>query len=170
MLASSQLIDAMNAQIGKELGASLQYLAIAAYFDGEDLKQLTGFFYRQADEEREHAMKIFHFILEVDGKIEIPDIARPQGDFSSAEECARLSLAWEEEVTRQIYHLVDLAQQDGNYIAQRFLDWFVNEQREEVSTMKSLLNVIQRAGEKGLFWVEDYLVREQSLASPEVPA
>ena len=77
------------------------------------------------------------------------------------------SLKWEKEVTEQIYSLVDQAQTDRNYIALRFLDWFVTEQLEEVSTMESLLSVIRRAGENRLLLVEDYLSRESgSLAQP----
>jgi ferritin len=159
MLASEQLIEALNQQVGRELGASMQYLAIAAWFESEDLNQLAQFFYTQADEEREHAMKFFHFILEAGGRPHIPDIRAPKGDFASATECAELSLRWEEEVTQQIYDLVERAQSDKNYIALRFLDWFVTEQLEEVSTMSSLLSVIERAGDQ-LLLVEDYLARE----------
>ncbi|HVS01758.1 MAG TPA: ferritin [Thermoanaerobaculia bacterium] len=160
MLASDKLIAALNAQVGREMGASMQYLAIAAYFDRESLKQLARFFYRQADEEREHAMKFFRFILEVGGEVRLPQIAAPQAEFGSAEECTQLSLDWEQEVTQQIYQLVELAKEDRNYIALRFLDWFVTEQLEEVSMMENLLNIIRRAGEDRLLLVEDYLSRE----------
>lgn len=158
-MASEKLIAKMNEQIGNEMGASLQYISIASYFDAESLPELAGFFYRQADEERDHAMRFVHFILEVDGKVEIPDIPAPKNDFPSAEQAVKLSLEWEKEVTRQIYHLVEIAQEDSDYISIRFLDWFVNEQREEVSTMSSLLDVVRRAGEDGLLHVEDYVVR-----------
>lgn len=167
MLASQALIDALNAQVGREMGASMQYLAIAAHFDSEDLKQLAAFFYRQADEEREHAMKFFQFILDAGGRVELPEIEAPKSEFVTAKECADLSLAWEEEVTRQIYGLVDLAKTDNNYIALRFLDWFVTEQLEEVSTMNSLVGVIERAGEDRLLWVEEYLAREPLVAPEE---
>lgn len=159
MLASEKLIEALNRQVGRELGASMQYLAIAAWFESEDLRQLAQFFYTQAEEEREHAMKFFHFILEAGGRPYIPEIAAPKGDFTSATECAELSLRWEEEVTQQIYDLVEKAEDDKNYIALRFLDWFVTEQLEEVSTMSSLLSVIERAGDQ-LLLVEDFLARE----------
>ena len=164
MLATQKLIDALNAQVGREMGASMQYLAIAAWFAEQDLKQLARFFYRQADEERGHAMKFFHFIIEAGGKVVMPEIKAPQSEFGTAEECAQLSLRWEEEVTQQIYDLVELGKSDRNYIALRFLDWFVTEQLEEVSTMTSLLNIIRRAGEERLLLVEDYLARETPLS------
>ncbi|MDX1631995.1 MAG: ferritin, partial [Thermoanaerobaculia bacterium] len=134
-------------------------LAIAAYFDSEDLNQLSDFFFKQADEEREHAMKFFHFILEAGGRVKLPEIPAPQSEFSSATECAELSLEWEEEVTEQINRLVEIARADDNYAAENFLDWFVTEQVEEVNTMSRLISVIERAGDQ-LLLVEEYLARE----------
>ena len=87
-------------------------------------------------------------------------IAAPKGDFATAKECAELSLKWENEVTKQIYELVDTAHGDKNYIALRFLDWFVTEQLEEVSLMDGLTQIIDRAGDENLLQVEDYLSRE----------
>jgi len=160
MLISDELEKAINRQVGREMGASMQYLAIAAWFDGQSLKQLARFFYRQADEERMHALKFFHFIIEAGGKVKLPEIAAPRGDFKAAVDCAELSLEWEREVTKQIYELVDRAHEDKNYIALRFLDWFVTEQLEEVNLMDNLTQVIRRAGEDNLLQVEEYLARE----------
>ena len=77
-----------------------------------------------------------------------------------------LALEWEQEVTRQVYGLVDIAKEDSNYIAVRFLDWFVNEQFEEVNTMATLLQVVKRAGEDGLLHVEEFLAREGGVIPP----
>ena len=166
MLASQKIIDAINVQIGNEMGASNQYVAIASYFSGEDLEQLAQFFFRQAEEEREHAMKFVHFILDVGGEVEIPEIAAPRSDFSTAEDAVSLSLEWEREVTEQIYGLVELSQGERNHIAMRFLDWFVTEQLEEVTTIGTLLGVVERAGEGNLLYVEDYLSRH-GIEGPE---
>ena len=160
MLISGKLEEALNRQVGREMGASLQYLAIAAHFDRQSLKQLARFFYRQSDEEREHAMKFLRFVIDAGGSVRLPDIPAPRAEFGSASECAKLSLDWEAEVTKQIYDLVDCAHQDKNYIALRFLDWFVTEQLEEVRLMDELLSIIERAGEDHLLLVEDYLARE----------
>ena len=105
-------------------------------------------------------MKFVRFIVDADGELEIPAIPAPKSDISSAEEAVRLALEWEEEVTQQVYNLVDIAKHDSNYIAVRFLDWFVNEQFEEVNTMGTLLQVVRRAGEDGLLHVEEFLARE----------
>jgi ferritin len=167
MLASRELVDAVNRQIGNEFGASLQYVSIASYFESQALTGLARFFYRQADEERDHAMRFVHFIVDSDGQLEIPPIPAPQATFDSAVEAVGLALTWERDVTQQIYGLVDIAKRDSNYIAQRFLDWFVNEQFEEVNTMSHLLQVVERAGEDGLLHVEEFLAREGSNFPPE---
>ncbi len=167
MLVSAKIVEAFNAQIGHELGASHQYLAIASYFDNEDLSELAAFFFRQADEERDHAMKFVRFLLEADGQVRIPEIAAPKNEFGTAVEAVQASLDWEKEVTQQIYDLVALSQAENNYIAQRFLDWFVTEQLEEVSTMSTLLGIVKRAGEGNLLYVEDYLSRHGIAADGE---
>jgi ferritin len=162
MLISKELAQAMNEQIGREFGASLQYVNIATYFDSATLPQLAAFFYRQAEEEKEHALKFAHYIVEAGGTVQIPGVAQPKHHFTSAEEAVNLAQEWEKEVTDQINRLMDLAIRQNDHIAQDFLSWFVREQLEEVSTMKSLLSVVRRAGEGGLLLVEGYLARERA--------
>jgi ferritin len=137
----------------------MPYVSIAAYFDSQDLTELAAFFYEQAEEEREHAMKLVKFIVDAGGQLGIPTVPEPKTGFASAEECVELALEHEKRVTEQIYGLVEIAKGDSNYIALRFLDWFVSEQFEEVTTMSTLLGVIQRAGEDRLLSVEEYLAR-----------
>ena len=172
MLASDKLIEAFNQQIGNEMGASMQYIAIASYFDSETLPQLARFFYRQSEEEREHAMRFVKFVNDVGGKVELPALPAPMSTFASAEDAVSQSVSWEEDVTRQIYDLVELARADKNYVGVRFLDWFVEEQLEEVTTMRDLLAVIRRAGPDRILFVEEYLVRQgaRGLESPAAPA
>ena len=162
MLASEKLVQSFNRQIGNEMGASMQYVVLASYLDAETLPELAKFFYRQAEEERGHAMRFVKFVVDVGGRVEIADIPAPKSHFKSAEEAAQLALDWEKQVTQQIYGLIDVAAADTNHIARRFLDWFVDEQLEEMTTMGSLLHVIQRAGKDRLTFVEDYLAREGS--------
>jgi ferritin len=140
MLASEPLVEVFNRQIGREMAASMQYIALASYFEAETLPQLARFFYRQSDEERQHSLRFVKFLHDADGKVEIPALPAPRAGFSSAEEAVELALEWEEEV--------------------RFLDWFVTEQMEEVTSMRSLLHVIRRAGPQGLLYVEEYLARK----------
>lgn len=156
MLISEKLNAAVNAQIGHELGNSHQYIAIAAFFDTESLFGLAKIYYKQAEEEREHAMKFVKFLLDAGGRAAIPAIPAPQNEFRNAEEAARLAYDAEVKTTEEIYSLMALATEEKNYIAMNFLQWFVNEQLEEVSSAATRLSVIRRAG-PSLLTVEAYL-------------
>ncbi|MFN3490753.1 MAG: ferritin [Anaerolineales bacterium] len=158
MMISPKLTKAINEQIGNEFGASLQYLSIAAYFQTQRLNLLAKLFFEQADEEKQHALKFVHYVLDTQGKLEIPAVNAPKATFSSAEEAVQAALAWEKEVTEQIKKLMDIAASENDYLAQNFLQWFIDEQLEEINKMDQLLSVIQRAGEKNLLMVEAYLV------------
>ena len=157
MLISKQMNDAINVQIGNELGASNQYVAIATYFDGEALPALARHFYRQAEEEREHAMKFVKYLVDADAEIVIPAIPAPRPTFKSAEEAVGLALDSEKRVTGQINDLMSLAQKENDFISRNLLEWFVKEQLEEMSSMDTLLRMVRRAGESGLLFVEQYL-------------
>jgi ferritin len=160
MLISKKINDAINQQIGNEFGASLQYVAIAVCFDQRALPRLAGHFYQQAAEERDHAMKFVKFLVDADGEVKIPAVAAPKTKFATAEEAVKMSLEWELEVTNQIHSLVALAKKENNYTTDTFLQWFVAEQLEEVSSMDNLLKVIRMAGEDGLLRVEEWLARQ----------
>lgn len=161
MQISKTMADLMNAQVGNELGASNQYVQIGSYFDGESLSKLAKFFYDQAEEEREHAMKFVHFLMEVGAELSIAAIPATKTDIGTAEKAFEMSLAWEQEVTRQIHDMVDLAIKEKDYVSQAFLQWFVTEQVEEISTMEGMLNIVRKAGEKNLLMVEAYLTHSE---------
>jgi bacterioferritin B len=158
VLISRDLAKAFNAQIGHEFGASLQYIGIAAHFQQRQLTLLAKLFFDQADEERQHALKFVKYMLDAKGDLQIPSIPAPTPSFGSAEDAVGAALKWEEEVTRQITGLMDQAVKEGDYLAQSFLQWFVDEQLEEVVKMDRLLTVIRQSGEKNLLMVEAYLV------------
>jgi bacterioferritin B len=165
MPVEKTVIDALNAQMGRELEAHLQYLSISSWFDGEGLPELTKFFAAQAAEEHAHAMRFLDYIQDVGGPVEIPAIAAPKSSFESAEEAVAASLEWENEVTAHIHAVLDLAIERRDHATQVFLQWFVTEQVEEVSTMSELLQVTRRAGERDLLLLEDYVAR--SVPTPE---
>jgi bacterioferritin B len=156
MLISEKLNVALNEQVRHELGNSNQYVAIAAYFERECLFGLARIFYAQAEEEREHAMKIVKFVLETGGRVVVPAVPAPQNEFKSAEDAAQVALDSEIRTTNQIYDLVTLATAEKNYIAMNFLQWFVNEQLEEVSSAETHLALIKCAG-PSVMMVEAYL-------------
>lgn len=163
-LISETMNAQMNAQIGHEFGASLQYVNIAAYFDDVGLPVLTQHFFRQADEEREHAMKFVRYILDAGGQVAIPAIPAPRHEFASAEEAVALALEWEHTVTKQINALLDRAFSERDYVAHDFLEWFAREQLEEVSSMDTLLKMVRRGGESGLMLVENALASGRALS------
>jgi ferritin len=158
VLISKDLAAAFNAQIGNEYGASLQYVAIAAHFKQHQLTLLAKLFFTQAEEETQHAMKFVQYMLDTKGELKIPAIPAPKATFTSAEEAVQAALTWEEDVTKQITKLMDLAVKQNDYLGQSFLQWFIDEQLEEVVKMDRLLNVIRQSGERNLLMVEAYLV------------
>jgi ferritin len=153
--------EAVNEQIGYEFAASQQYVAIAVYYDSETLPQLAAHFYRQAVEERNHAMMLVQYLLDADERVVIPAVEAPKTDFEDAVEPVALALGQEKQVTEQIAGLVALAREENEFVGEQFLHWFLQEQREEVSSMSDLLSLVKRASESNLLLVEEYLARAQ---------
>lgn len=148
MQIGSRVTDSLNAQIGREFFASLQYVAMAAWFEEQGLPGFAKFFFKQAGEENGHALKIVKYIAEVDGKVAIPTIAEPRREWGSIQEVLRAFLEAEEDVTRRIWALVELAQAEKDLSTFQFLQWFIEEQREEESSARSLLDRAKRLGEE----------------------
>ncbi|RME94541.1 MAG: ferritin [Verrucomicrobia bacterium] len=157
MTISEKLNEAMNAQIGAEFAASIQYVAVSAYFAAEGLVRLAARFDQQANEERDHALKLIKYLLDTGGKVRIPAIPAPKCEFGSVAEAVEMALEQEKQVTRQINELMAIAVEDRDFAAQNLLQWFVAEQVEEVANMDNLLKVVRRAGEENLIYVESYL-------------
>ena len=166
MLIPNQVINAINEQIGYEFSASLQYYAIAAHFAAEALPQLSSHFFKQAEEEKEHALRFIKYVVDAGGRVVIPAIDAPQGNFASPEQAVKLSLDQEVKVTHQINALVELARSQNDYITINFLQWFLTEQLEEVSSMDNLLKIVQRAG-NNLLQADEYLARVGVRTIPE---
>src|SRR5687767_9212521 len=157
----AQFPAAVNEQIGYEFAASQQYIAIAVYYDTETLPQLAAHFYRQAVEERNHAMMLVQYLLDADLPVKVPAVAAPRTEFGDAVSPVALALEQERTVTDQISRLAALAREEEDLVGAQFLDWFLKEQREEVSSMSDLLAIVQRATDSNVLLVEDYLSRAQ---------
>ena len=164
MIIKEKLVEAMNQQIRSEFSASQQYIAIAIYFDGESLRELANFFYRQSEEEHMHAMKFVRFLLEAGAKPLIPDLSEFKNEFASAADAVQYALDQEVKVTNQINNLVSLAVAENDHISNNFLQWFVTEQVEEVDSMTTLLQTIKHAG-SSLLLVEDFVRRNMQMAA-----
>ncbi len=152
--------DALNEQIANEFAAHQQYVAAAVYYDAETLPRLAAFFYRQALEEREHAMMMIRHLLDVGEKVRIPDIKAQQTSFEDGSAPVRMALQQEQRVSDEIFALFELARELKDYRAEQFLQWFVKEQVEEVALMSDLLRVVERSREN-LLLAEDYIAREK---------
>jgi ferritin len=161
----ASFVDTLNEQIGHEFGASQQYVAIAVYYDSENLPQLAAHFYRQAVEERNHAMIMVQYLLDADQPVAIPGIEAPQTAFGDAVAPVSLALEQEKRVTDQIVELVKLAREEGELVGEQFLHWFLQEQREEVASMTELLAVVER-GKSNLLQVEEHVARTAGGESP----
>jgi len=164
-------VDALNQQVAREFAASQQYVAIAVYYDSETLSQLASHFYRQAIEERNHAMMIVQYLLDANQQVVIPGVDAPRSDFSDVAGPVRLAVEQEKTVTDQIVALARLARDEGDLVGEQFLGWFLQEQREEVASMSALLAVVDRASDANVLLVEEYLARiNVAAAEPAAPA
>ncbi len=158
-MPSDAFVAKLNEQIGYEYAAHHQYVAIAVHYDAETLPQLARFFYRQALEERDHAMMMVQYLLDADESAVVPGVAAPQVDFENIVSPVALALGQEKRVSEQISALAGLARQEGDYSSEQFMQWFIKEQIEEVATMTTLLRVAERSRDD-VADIEDYVARE----------
>jgi len=162
----------LQEQIRNEFTASQQYVAVVVWYDEQDLLRLAAHFYKQSLEERSHAMMMVQYLLDKDVRPQIPSVGEVESEFKDALAPLELALAQEITVTKQIETLARTARDESDYIGEQFMQWFLKEQVEEVSTMKTLVNVAKRAGDN-LFHLEDFLAREavsEAAADPTAPA
>jgi ferritin len=155
----SRFHQALQDQVRNEFTAAQQYVALAVWFDGEDLPQLAKHFYRQSLEERNHAMMIVQYLLDNDIQPAIPGVGEVRNDFKETAELIELALTQERRVTDEVIALAKAARAEDDYKGEQFMQWFLKEQVEEVAQMSTLLNVVKRA-DGNLFDVENYLARE----------
>ena len=160
-MPAQPFVDKLNEQIANEFAAHQQYVAAAVYFDGETLPRLAQFFYAQALEERGHAMMMVQYLLDQGVEAVVPGIEAPRTSFGDIVEPVRLALEQEKRVTEQVNALAGLAREHADYASEQFMQWFIKEQVEEVSSMSALLTVVERAQQNPL-WAEDWLAREGS--------
>jgi bacterioferritin B len=167
-MAADSVIAALNEQIGHEYAAHQQYVACAVYYDAETLPQLARFFYRQALEERDHAMMMVQYLIDADAPVHIPGVAAPRNEFGDIVAPVALALAQEKRVTEQINALAATSRAEGDYTSEQFMQWFIKEQVEEVATMSDLLRVVERSKDDPMD-IEDFLAREHPAEEGEDP-
>jgi bacterioferritin B len=167
-MPADTFVTKLNEQIGNEFAAHQQYVACAVYYDAETLPQLAHFFYRQALEERDHAMMMVQYLLDADADVVVPGVSAPQTTFDSIVGPVALALEQEKRVTDQINGLAATAREAGDYTSEQFMQWFIKEQVEEVATMSDLLRVVERSRDDPME-IENFLAREHPGDAGEDP-
>ena len=158
-MASERFVDALNAQIAREFAAAHQYVAIGTYYSAETFPQLAKFFYDQAEEEREHAMKMVNYLVDRGFEPEIGAVEAPRKAFGDHVEPIRLALEQEKTVTIRISELFEIARETRDYASEQFIQWFLEEQVEEEASIGDLLAVAERTRTVPML-LEEYLARE----------
>ena len=167
-MPAAAFVDKLNEQIAYEFSASQQYIAIAVRYDAETLPRLARFFYAQALEERNHALMMVKYLLDAGVDPVIPGIDAPKTNFDDVVAPVALALEQERAVSQQINALAAVARDEGDYASEQFMQWFIKEQVEEISTMSDLHRVLERARDNPLL-AEEFLARE-NFGGGEEPA
>jgi len=157
---AARFVEQLNAQIGNELGAHNQYLAVAVHFDALTMPRMAAFFYAQALEERAHAMMMVQYLLDTDADVTIPGVDAPESAFADVVAPLELALDQEKRVTEQINTLLRIAREENDFASEQFMQWFIKEQVEEVAKMSDLLAVVSR-NRDDIEDIEEYVAREQ---------
>lgn len=146
MKMTDDLTATYNDQITMELGSSIAYLQMAAYFEGKNLVGMASWMRQQAEEEKVHAHKFIDFVLDRGNEVKIGAINAPKSEFGSTEEVFEAALAQEQAVSAAIHDIYRLASDKGDLASFPLLQWFINEQNEEESTVETILERVRYAG------------------------
>ncbi|MCB0636085.1 MAG: ferritin [Lewinella sp.] len=155
-MISARMTEALNQQIRLEGYASFLYLSMASWCDQEALEGCAQFMHRQSDEERMHMLKIFHYLSEVDAHALTPAIQQPPHTFENVQSMFKEVYQHEQKVTASINQLVSLAREEEDYSTYHFLQWYVEEQREEEALMRTILDKIRLIGDgpQSLYYID----------------
>ena len=161
-MLSQKLQAALNDQINAEFGSAYLYLAMAAHFEAGNLTGSARWMRRQAQEEVSHAMKIFDFVHDRDGRVTLAAIAQPPAQFASPTEVWEQALKQEQGVTARIHKLYALAAAETDYPTQTMLQWFINEQVEEEKAAKTILEQVRMIGpsNSAIYFLDRHLGKE----------
>jgi bacterioferritin B len=160
-MPSERFAAALNDQIGREFAAAHQYVSIGTHYEEQTFPRLAAFFYEQAEEERGHAMKMVKYMLDTNCSVDLGTIAAPTSHFENHIDPIKLALEQERKVTVHISELFEIARETNDYQSEQFIEWFLQEQVEEESTMQDLLQVAERTREIPML-LEEYVAREHA--------
>ncbi len=138
--------DAINRQINAELTASYTYLAMSAYCQAQNFLGCAGWLRVQSEEEYGHAMKLFDFLLDRNAQVELKALGEPTIEFASVAAVFDTALKQEQEVSKQIDALYELAFKEKTFAALVELQWFLTEQIEEEKTAREIVAKFRMVG------------------------
>jgi len=141
--------DALNEQINAELSSEYLYLSMAAYFEDEGLAGFASWMREQANEEHAHAMRIYDYIIDRDGRVELDAIDKPRSSWDGPTEAFQAAYDHEVEISGMIDELVRIAREENDNATENMLEWFVAEQVEEEATAQDILDKLKLAGDSG---------------------
>ena len=158
-MLSDKMVDALNGQINKEMYSAYLYMSMSAYTEFIGLKGFANWFYIQYQEEMEHAMRIYNYILEQGSQVKLMAVKEPPTEFGSPLEMFEQTLEHEKYITQSINDLVELAIEQKDHASQIFLQWYVTEQVEEEGNDNEIIDKLKLAGKEGggLFMIDKEL-------------
>lgn len=162
-MISKRMEEALNEQIKEELGSAYLYLAMAAYFEAENLPGMAHWMRVQTQEELAHAMRIFNHLVERGGRVKLQALAEPAFQWNSPLEAFEAAYKHEQYISERIHKLVELARAEKDYPAEVMLQWFVAEQVEEEDQALKVVEMLRRLGDsgRGLLWLDKELGKRQ---------
>ena len=171
-MISEKMEAALNKQIELEGYASFLYLSMASWCEQQGMEGSAKFMYRQSDEEKEHMMRIFYYINEVDGHAIVPAIQQPPLQFESVRSLFSQVYEHEKKVTASINGLVDMCYAENDYSTLNFLQWYIEEQREEEALMRTIIDKIKLIGDgpQSLFYIDKEVEKINIIAEKEEAA
>jgi len=148
-MAKKTIVDAINAQVGREFQAAYLYLSMSAYFDGQNLPGFAHWMRLQYQEELGHALRLFDYLGAIGEVPELQAVKKPTKEWKSPLAAVQDALKHERAVTKAINALYQLAAQEKDYPTTLHLQWFVTEQLEEEKTFNDLIARMKMAGTSG---------------------
>ena len=168
-MLTDKMQKALNGQLNAELYSSYLYLSMNAYFKSVNLDGFANWMYYQAQEELEHSMKFYDFIIQRGGKVVLAQIEAPQIEWDSPLAVFEATLAHEQKVTGLINDLVEIALEEHDHATNIFLQWFVSEQVEEEESVGGVLEQLKLMGDAkgGLFMIDRELAKRSPSGGSE---
>ncbi|HEX3602236.1 MAG TPA: ferritin [Lacipirellulaceae bacterium] len=143
MMLNENMQKAVNCQINNELFSMYSYLSMSAYCEQMQFRGCAHWMRLQSEEEHVHAMRLYDFLIARQGRVKLEAISAPQFDFASIQDVFQKALQQEQQVTKQINGLYEMAFSEKAFAALVELEWFINEQVEEEKTARDIVYKFQ---------------------------